>query len=155
MTTAAATRTTFTGLLAGIQVSHLDEGPQHAYDEIAVVAGERLGRGPTDRLDEAVTLIESEALAAVLRETGRELTFRESRRNLLTEGVPLTHLVGRRFAIGDEVVLEGVDLSEPCGKLERLTNRRLITVLRHRGGLECRIVEPGTIRVGDVIRPLP
>lgn len=58
-----------------------------------------------------VTLVEREAIEAV-RADGTELADHETRRNLLTEGVPLSHLVGRTFRVGD-VVLRGVRLAEP------------------------------------------
>jgi MOSC domain-containing protein YiiM len=97
-----------------------------------------------------VTLIEQEALEAAQREYDLPLTHAESRRNLLTSGVPLNHLVGRRFTIGS-VVLEGVKLCEPCGYLERFTGKKVIEALRHRGGLRARIVQGGVLRVGDPI----
>src|SRR5687767_2650475 len=65
-----------------------------------------------------VTLVEREAIAAV-RADGLDLADHETRRNLLTEGVPLNHLVGRTFRVGD-VVLRGVRLAEPCSYLAGL-----------------------------------
>ncbi|MGH9034090.1 MAG: MOSC domain-containing protein, partial [Acidimicrobiia bacterium] len=65
-----------------------------------------------------VTLVEREAIAAV-RAEGVELADHETRRNLLTEGVPLNHLVGQTFRIGS-VVLRGVRLAEPCSYLAEL-----------------------------------
>jgi MOSC domain-containing protein YiiM len=67
--------------------------------------------------------------------------------------VPLNHLVGRQFRVGD-VLLEGVRLCEPCGHLESLTQVGARQGLIHRGGLRARIVTEGTIRVGDPIEPV-
>src|SRR3712207_3199187 len=58
-----------------------------------------------------VTLIELEAINAV-NDEGTQLETAETRRNVVTEGVPLNHLVGLEFAIGD-VVLRGTRLNEP------------------------------------------
>ena len=44
----------------------------------------------------------------------------ESRRNLLTSGIGLNELIGRRFTIGD-VLCEGIDYCTPC---EHLVDRR-------------------------------
>jgi MOSC domain-containing protein YiiM len=76
----------------------------------------------------------------------------QARRNLVTRGVPLNHLVGRQFSIG-EVVLRGLRLCEPCGHLEALTAKGIQDGLRHRGGLRAQIVRGGVVRTGDSIRP--
>lgn len=107
------------------------------------------GRVPTD-----VTLIESEAVAALEQDLGLTLEPALSRRNLLTRGVPLNHLVGREFLVGT-VRLRGVELCEPCGHLERLTVPGIQQALCHRGGLRARIVTGGRLRVGDLVRPAP
>jgi MOSC domain-containing protein YiiM len=95
-----------------------------------------------------VTLIESEALDAVRREYGVEISAAESRRNILTEGVALNHLVGREFRIG-EVRLRGVRLCEPCNHLEGLTRPGVREALVHRGGLRADVLTDGVIRPGD------
>ena len=100
-----------------------------------------------------VTLIEAESVDALGREAGILLAPGASRRNVTTRGVPLNHLVGRQFRVG-EVLLEGVRLCEPCGHLESLTQTGVREGLIHRGGLRARIVTEGTIRIGDVIQPV-
>lgn len=99
-----------------------------------------------------VTLIGAEAIQALAREAGIELPPGASRRNITTRGVPLNHLVGQRFRVG-EVLLEGTRLCEPCTHLEGLTQKGVLPGLIHRGGLRTIIVTGGTIRVGDVVRP--
>lgn len=107
------------------------------------------GRNAPDR---EVTLIESEAILAAKAEQGIVLKPGETRRNLVTRGVPLNHLVGKRFKVG-RVVLEGLRLCEPCGHLAKLTGKDVVPVLMHRGGLRARVVKGGTIHVGDAVRP--
>ena len=97
-----------------------------------------------------VTLIEIEAVDAVKREAGIDLTPQSVRRNLVTRGVPLNHLVGREFRVG-EIVLRGLRLCEPCSYLEGITQPGLKTALAHRGGLRAIIVKGGMIRTGDTI----
>ena len=72
----------------------------------------------------------------------------------MTRNVPLNHLVGKEFAIGD-VRLRGIRLCEPCDHLQRVTGKSLIKGLLHRGGLRAQILTQGTIRVGDVISISP
>jgi MOSC domain-containing protein YiiM len=95
-----------------------------------------------------VTLIEAEAIEAAGRDYETPLAASEARRNLLTRGVALNHLVGKRFTIG-EVLFEGVELCEPCKHLETLSRPGVLKALVHRGGLRARIVRDGTLRVGD------
>jgi MOSC domain-containing protein YiiM len=97
-----------------------------------------------------VTLIEVEAIEALKREYKVELEPGQSRRNIVTRGVALNHLVEREFRIGD-VVLRGTRLCEPCAHMERLTVKGAMRGLIHRGGLRAEIVKGGPIRVGDAI----
>jgi len=98
--------------------------------------------------DREVTLIEVEAIEALERDYGLALAPGESRRNIVTRGVALNHLVGREFHIR-EVTLRGIRLCEPCAHLQRLTRSGVIEGLAHRGGLRAQILTGGTIAVGD------
>jgi len=101
-----------------------------------------------------VTLVELESVEALKRDLKIELEPTQTRRNIVTWGVPLNHLVGRQFRLGREVVLRGVRLCEPCDLLESLTVKGVREGLTHRGGLRADIVSGGTIRVGDPITPV-
>jgi MOSC domain-containing protein YiiM len=100
-----------------------------------------------------VTLVEAEALEAVLAETGIDLTGGRARRNLVTRGVRLADLNGRTFRVG-EVVLRGTRLCAPCEFLERLTEPGVFAALKGRGGLRAEILQGGLIRAGDSIEPV-
>ena len=97
-----------------------------------------------------VTLIESEALAALRREYRVELDAGRSRRNIVTRGVALNLLVEKEFKIG-AVTLRGVRLCEPCAHLEKLCSKGVMRGLIHRGGLRAEIITGGTIGVGDEV----
>jgi MOSC domain-containing protein YiiM len=98
-----------------------------------------------------VTLFEFETLVALKRDANIELGPEEHRRNVTTEGVPLTHLVGRRFWLG-ETLLEATRLSIPCRHIEEITGKAIFDALINRSGLNCRILQGGTVRVGDAVR---
>ena len=74
-----------------------------------------------------LTLIEAE----VVDELG--VAPEVPRRNVVTRGIDLNALVGRRFRVG-EVECEGQRLCEPCAHLQRLTEPGLLRALVHRGG---------------------
>ena len=98
-----------------------------------------------------VTLIEVEAIEALARDHGLEIAPGAARRNIVTRGVPLNHLVGRDFQVGDAVI-RGLELCEPCSYLAGLTDQRVLPGLVHRGGLRAAILRSGTIRPGDPVR---
>jgi MOSC domain-containing protein YiiM len=100
-----------------------------------------------------LTLIELEAIRALLDEEGIELDPGEARRNVVTCGVPLNHLVGREFLVGD-VRVRGMRLCEPCSHLSRLAGRAVRLPLVHRGGLRADLLSSGTIRAGDAVVPV-
>jgi MOSC domain-containing protein YiiM len=102
--------------------------------------------------DFELTLIEAEALEAMKREYKIDLAGSESRRNLVTRDVPLNHLVGKEFTIG-EVRIRGIRLCEPCSHLQALTDRPVIKGLRHRGGLRAQILSEGVLKAGDAVSP--
>ncbi len=123
-----------------------------AGDRYADAAGTYSGRRHSDAR-RAVTLIEREAIVALQVEAGVALDEDETRRNLVTVGVPLNHLIDREFLVGP-VRLRGVDLSEPCAYLERETRAGVREALIHRGGLRAEIIAGGPIRLGDPVRPV-
>ena len=99
-----------------------------------------------------LTLIEAEALEGLLADTGIELSAAETRRQVLTRGIRLNDLSGRRFTVG-EVECVGEEWCEPCSHLQRLTRPGVLRGLVHRGGLRADIVRGGRIAVGDEVVP--
>lgn len=98
-----------------------------------------------------VTLIEWEAIEAIARDYEIRIEAKDSRRNIVTRGVALNHLVGREFLVG-QTILRGIRLCEPCNHLDRLLGKRVSPALYHRGGLRADILTEGVIRVGDPIQ---
>ena len=148
------------GSLVHICISPGAGQPMQSVQGIRAVAGVGLegdryaSRGgtysPKDDGSRQVTLIEVEAIEALEGETGIRLSPPEARRNLVTRGVPLNHLVGKTFRVG-EVSLRGIRLCEPCQHLAGLTQAGVLPGLIHRGGLRAEITNEGIIRVGDPI----
>jgi MOSC domain-containing protein YiiM len=103
--------------------------------------------------DRELTLIEIEAVTGFTNETGIEFLPGNARRNIVTRDVPLNHLVGREFRVG-EVRVRGLKLCEPCGHLAKLSHEGVLPGLVHRGGLRAQILNEGVIRPGDSIRQI-
>jgi MOSC domain-containing protein YiiM len=116
-----------------------------------------LGRGSLSRWPSAaraVSLIESEALDAVLRDHGIDLRHGRSRRNIETRGVGLAGLKGKRCRIGT-AFFRGVLACQSCAYLERLTSAGAFSALKGRGGLRAEVLEEGVLTVGDAVEVSP
>ena len=98
-----------------------------------------------------ITLIEAEALDELTLPAGR-LAYEDARRNVITRGIDLNALVGRRFRVGDVECL-GQRLCEPCVHLQRLTQPGTLRGLVHRGGLRADILTDGVICAGSEVAP--
>ena len=96
-----------------------------------------------------VTLIEAECLEEI-RAKGVSIEDGEHRRNLVTRGVRLDDLLGKRFQVG-KAVLEYDRPRPPCGHVESLTEAGMTRALINRGGICARVVASGTIRPNDPI----
>jgi MOSC domain-containing protein YiiM len=150
----------FQGNVVSIYIARDAAVPMESREEVIAVAGQGLegdryfeGRGywsKTPGVSREVTLIELETIEALEREKSIAIAPGAARRNVVTRGVPLNHLVGREFQVG-AVRLRGTRLCEPCAYLEGLTHRGVLAGLIHRGGLRAEIVTGGTIRVEDPI----
>ena len=150
------------GTVESIYVASAAQGPMQAVGQVVAIPGAglegdryalKLGTFYKPEPDYELTLIEAEAIEALRRDYQVELAAGETRRNIVTRNVPLNHLVGREFAIGD-VRIRGIRLCEPCDHLQNVTGKPVLKGLLHRGGLRAQILTPGTIRVGDVVTVL-
>jgi MOSC domain-containing protein YiiM len=151
-----------TGTLVSIFVAERSRARPREIFEAQLVAGKGIVGDRTYREegvaapDKELTLVESEQVDGFNRRTGLGAPYWSLRRNLVTRGVDLPALVGRRFRIGD-VEAEGLELCEPCSTLGRLLStqeippKRVIAELLHRAGLRARIVTSGVVRAGDGI----
>ncbi len=147
------------GTVESIHIASAAKAPMRAVDQIEAIPGVGLegdryalkqGTFFKPEPDFELTLIEAEAIEAIRREYEVDLPAGNARRNVVTRGVALNHLVGREFSIGG-VKIRGIRLCEPCSHLQALTELPVIKALRHRGGLRAQILTSGVIRVGDVV----
>ena len=130
-------------------------GPAVELDRAAVapgaaIAGDRYANGSgtfyvSGKDGQDVTLVEAEALEA----TG--LAAEDSGRNVVTRGIGLNDLVGRRFRIGG-IELRGNRLCDPCTTLRDRTG--VFRELAGRGGLRADVLVAGEIATGDEIEAL-
>jgi MOSC domain-containing protein YiiM len=101
-----------------------------------------------------LSLIESENIDYYNIKYGLNIPYIDFRRNIITKGIQLNDLVGKKFQIG-KVELEGIDLCRPCKHLsEALQQNNIIKEFLRRGGLRCQILSSSIIEVGSKIKVL-
>lgn len=153
-------KTWWDGNVVAIYIAPAADKPMQEVDNALLVADQgivgdryyaRTGThsGPDEQSYE-VTLIESEAIESVQTENKISVTAADMRRNIVTRGFALSHLVNREFHIG-ATVLRGITLCEPCPHLMEQTSHKVAVGFIHRGGLGAKIISGGTINVGDHI----
>jgi MOSC domain-containing protein YiiM len=145
------------GRVEQIHIAAEEEGAVHGVESVVVHTGRGLEGdrylAPADGWaprGTAITLIEAEAIEAVIAEHGIDMTDGRSRRQVTTRGIALNDLVGREFLVGG-VRCRGYELCEPCLHLEGMTEPGVIKAFVHRGGLRADVLDGGTIAVGDAV----
>ncbi|MES1246546.1 MAG: MOSC domain-containing protein [Actinomycetota bacterium] len=144
------------GVVEALLVAPAAEAPMERVESAVAVAGHGLegdryrdGRGTFGGRGQGyeLTLVAAEHLDDL------GIAAQRARRNVVTRGIDLNALVGRRFAIG-EVECVARRLAEPCAHLERVEGKGLLRPLVHRAGIRADILAGGTISLGDRVRPL-
>jgi len=144
------------GIVQHIFVAPAKGGPMMALTQVEAVTdcglrGDRYATSENRKSpDYQLTLIELENIEAFAQASGLSLAPHEPRRNLVTMGVRLNDLCGKRFVVGG-TELEGLELCEPCGTFAKRTHPQVVRYFVRRGGLRCRIIRGGVIKVGDEI----
>ena len=149
-----------TGTVIGIYITQNQGDQTVLVDRIHVVPGmgiegDRYFKKRTEleqqsKTGREITLIELEAIESVRLIDGIQITPQETRRNIITKGIPLNDLVGHIFLIGT-IRLRRVRLCEPCQYLANNTDPRILSALVHRGGLRADLLTEGYIQTDDII----
>ena len=99
-----------------------------------------------------LTLIESENIDYYNNKFKTDYSYIDFRRNVVTKGIQLNDLVGKKLLIGNAEV-QGHDLCRPCKYLEEtLKGQDIIKEFLRRGGLRCEILKSGTVNIADEIK---
>tara|TARA_B100001115_G_scaffold181517_1_gene175870 strand:+ start:753 stop:1199 length:447 start_codon:yes stop_codon:yes gene_type:complete len=99
-----------------------------------------------------LSLIESENIDFYNMKFGVNISYLDFRRNIVTKGIRLNNLIGKKIQIGN-VEVEGVDLCRPCKHLgEMLNQSNILKEFLRKGGLRCQILSSSSISIGDDIK---
>tara|TARA_B110000444_G_scaffold260151_1_gene306122 strand:- start:670 stop:1143 length:474 start_codon:yes stop_codon:yes gene_type:complete len=97
-----------------------------------------------------ITLISKEKLDGFLERNNAEIDYADFRRNVLTSGIDLYGLIGKRFRLGS-ALCQGVEDCAPCAFLAATVHRAVLPDLQKKAGLRAIILEDGDLKVGDTI----
>lgn len=97
-----------------------------------------------------VSVQSAESLARAAEGYGAEVPAALTRRNLTLDEGEVPREPGARIRVGP-VLLEVVRVAAPCKLLDDTIGRGAQEALRRRGGSIFRVIEGGTIRVGDEV----
>ena len=101
-----------------------------------------------------LSLIESENIDYYNTKYGLNIPYTDFRRNVITKGIDLNNLIGKKLQIGN-VKVEGIDLCRPCKHLtEMLNQENILKEFLRKGGLRCQILSSSSISIGDEIKIL-
>jgi MOSC domain-containing protein YiiM len=97
-----------------------------------------------------VTVQSAESLAVATAAYGSEIPAHLTRRNITVDQGEVPREPGTRIRVGP-VLLEVVRVAAPCKLLDDTIGRGAQEALRRRAGSVCRVLEGGTLRVGDAV----
>ena len=150
------------GIVESLFLAPQQDAPVQQQTSLQVLAGQGI-RGdryflsqaplsgtPAANRKEDLTLIDAAQLEHFNEHFGLRIPHGDFRRNIITRGIDLNALVGKRFRVGT-ALCEGMELCEPCSKLARTVSRQVLPHLVHRAGLRAAIIESGDIEPGDTI----
>jgi MOSC domain-containing protein YiiM len=143
--------TTSPTTIAAIHVAKATRLPMRSVEAVEAEAGRGIvGDRYHGTRHRHVTVQSATALAESAEVLGRDIPAALTRRNLtVSEGV-VPRDPGARIRIGD-VLLEVVRVAAPCKLLDDTIGAGAQEALRRRCGSVCRVLESGTIQLGDPV----
>lgn len=147
------------GVIAGLARHAYPKAPMEVIERAEItpshgIAGDHRGfRKPGSAGKRQVTLIERGDWAAAMAEVGADHPWWQRRCNIAVDGFDLPQTPGALLRLGADVVLEVTRFTDPCERMEKLAPG-LFRALMHdwRGGVCSRVIEGGTVLLGDLIR---
>lgn len=143
-----------TGTVCWIGVSPTRRAELNLLDEVTAEVGTGLvgdHHAQSGKSKREVTFIQQEHLQAVASLLGvEEIDPLLTRRNVVVSGINLIALKKRLFRVGN-VLLQGTGPCAPCSRMEENLGPGGYQAMRGHGGITAKVIEPGSIRVGDSV----
>jgi len=97
-----------------------------------------------------ISLISKNELDAFLDRRDSDIDYGDFRRNVVTSGIDLFTLIGKRFRLGT-ALCQGVEDCAPCAFLAATVHRAVLPELEKKAGLRAIILEDGGLDIGDAV----
>lgn len=102
----------------------------------------------------ALTLIQAEHLPVIAALSGHNMVPPALlRRNIVVSGLNLLGFRRARLNLG-EAVIEITGPCPPCSRMEEALGPGGYTGMRGHGGVYASVVRPGSLKIGDMVRPV-
>ncbi|WP_417525477.1 MOSC domain-containing protein [Marinovum sp.] len=136
-----------------IGIRPVRRGEMQALDRVEITeAGLKGDRGRAGK--RAVTLVQAEHMAVIGGFLGQGTVPPEAlRRNLVISGINIAGLRRRQVALGG-ALLEITGPCAPCSRMEEHFGPGGYAAVRGHGGMTARVLQPGAVALGDVLRPI-
>ena len=142
----------YTGKLLAIAIKESKRAPMILKEETEVtlekgVEGDHRGE-PGDR---QVTVISKDSWDKACEDLGKSIPWIGRRANLLVEGIEFKDTKGYYLKIG-ELILEITGETKPCERMDEFyQGLQNALVSDWRGGVTCRVMKPGTVKIDDMV----
>ena len=101
---------------------------------------------------EQVTLINLEEIDTFNKNIGKNIDYKDFRRNIIISGINLSKCINKKIIIKD-VILKIHELCQPCNYLQKkLVIPNLVKMLVNKSGVRAEIISSGFISIGDKIK---
>lgn len=143
--------TQLVGSVVGIAIRPDKNATMCEIESVDAKTGQGLAGDLPSIPDRGVTLISRQQWETVCRELETDLPWHTRRANILVDAGPLGDLIGKRIRIGTIEVDVKLEV-KPCGLMDKQhqgLRERLVPDCR--GGVGGRILNDGTIRMGDPV----
>ena len=147
------------GVIAGLARHAYPKAPMEVIERAEIseeggIAGDHRGRRKPGALGKRqVTLMERTDWAAAMAAVGADHPWWARRCNIALDGFDLPQVAGSLLRLGRDVVLEVTRFTDPCERMEALAPGLFDALLVDwRAGVCSRVVQGGTVVVGDLIR---
>ena len=139
------------GTIEAIAVRTSENGPMKELSRVEARADGGIEGDLPASLDRGITLLSAEQWEQVMGELDRDLPWHTRRANVLVSGSGLERLIGQEIQVGSvRVAVKGE--TKPCKLMEQLCpGLRAALTPECRGGVLGRIMQSGTLAIGDEI----
>lgn len=101
---------------------------------------------------EQVTFINLEEIETLNNNIGKNIDYKDFRRNIIISGINLSKYINKKIIIKD-VILKIHELCQPCNYLQKkLGIPNLVKMLVNKSGVRAEIISSGFISIGDKIK---